>query len=393
VVRFSRLVLAFVYLILGCILALLLLEGILRCNSTLLQRGIAMPVSVDPPLTVLTYDVHYSDADVFYWRPDLVHPIPESVDRLESRVTYETDEFGFRNHGPIPPIVDVVVLGRSISLAGHLSQPWPDLLKSRLNWSVFNLSQPGSGIEVKRNFLERFGLSRHPHWVIIEVVPSIDFIGNHIMPFSISQQMVIPVLQQLIRRWMAGKPVSIDNAIYPLSVDLPDRRIDLTCCLHYLDFFSLDRKTLEQSLDWASYRNELLKIVDDVRPDNTCVALLYVPTKPDVYFPLAQHPEQLNPVLRDIIPLHLNSTGWIEPDPDGDISVEVLRQNALVGRDLVESFARENDLLWIDPNDALSHSVLAGQDPFMLYDSHWNQLGHQIVADSIVELLQNAACP
>ena len=393
VVRFSRLVLAFIYLISGVILGLILLEAILRCNPTILQRGIALPVPVDPSLTVQNFDVRFSDADVFHWRPDLVRPIPESADRLESRVTYETDEFGFRNPGPIPPRVEVVVLGRSISLAGHLSDPWPALLASRLNWWVLNLSQPGSGIKVKRNFLERFGLPRQPRWVIVEVVPSIDFIGDHLVPSTVSQQMVVPVLQQLARRWMTEKPAGTDTAIYPLSVDLPDRKVDLTCCLHYLNFFSLDRNTLEHSLDWANYSKELLKIVADARSHNACVALLYVPTKPDVYFPLARNPEQLNPTLKDTIPLRLSSAGWIEPDPHAAISVAEIRQNALVGRALVESFARENDLLFIDPNAALVQSVLAGQDPFMVYDSHWNQLGHQIVAETIFESLEKAACP
>ncbi len=246
---------------------------------------------------------------------------------------------------------------------------------------------------MKSNFLDRFGLSRHPRWVIVEVVPSIDFIGNHKVPYSVSQQMVVPVLQQLIRRWMPENPSAIDTAIYPLSIDLPGRKIDLTCCLHYLNFFSLDKKTLEQSLDWVNYSKELLEIVDDARSHNACVALLYVPTKPDVYFPLARNPEQLNPTLRDNIPLHLNADGWIESDFNGDISVDEIRQNALVGRDMVESFASENDLLWIDPNDAMVQSVLDGQDPFMVYDSHWNQLGHQIVAETIFESLKKAACP
>jgi len=393
VARFSRLLLALIYLISGCILGVLLLEGVLRSNSTLLQRGLAVPASVDRALTIMSYDVHYSDADVFYWRPDLIRPLPGSTDRLESRVTFETDEFGFRNAGPISANVDVVVLGRSISLAGHLAEPWPDLLEKRLNWRVFNLSQPGSGIKVKREFLDRFGLSRHPQWVIVEVVPSIDFVGDHSVPLSFSQQMVVPVLQQLTRQWMVAKPISTDRAIYPLSIDLPDRRINLTCCLHYLDFFSLDIRTLEQSQDWAHYRQELLKLVNAARSGNACVALLYVPTKPDVYFPLAQYPEQLNPTLRDFLPLHLDADGWIKPDPDDDISVEQIRQNALVGRDLVESFALENGLLWIDPGDGLSQSVLAGQDPFMVYDSHWNQLGHQIIAETIIESLQKATCP
>ena len=374
-------------------MGLLLLEALLRCNPRLLQRGIALPLPVDPPLTIQTYEVRYSDSDVFHWRPDRIRPVPKSADLLESRVTFETDEFGFRNPGPISPVQDAVVLGRSISLAGHLSRPWPDLLESRLNWQVFNLSQPGSGVKVKHNFLKRFGLSRHPRWVIVEVVPSIDLVGDHRVSNSVSQQMVVPVLQQLARRWMADIPIATDRAIYPLRVDLRNRKVDLTCCLHYLEFFSLDEKTLEHSQDWATYRNELLKIVEDARAINACVALLYAPTKPDVYFPLAEHPEQLAPALNEVIPYRLNSDGWIEPDPAGDLSVDEIRQNALVGHDRIERFAEENDLLWIDPNAAMLQSILDGQDPFMVYDSHWNQLGHQIVAEVIAESLQHAACP
>jgi hypothetical protein len=123
------------------------------------------------------------------------------------------------------------------------------------------------------------------------------------------------------------------------------------------------------------------------------VALLYAPTKPDVYFPIALDPNQLNPALRDILPFHLDPDGWVGPDPGGVLSIGDIRQNALVGRDLVKSFARENDLTWIDPNDALVQSILEGQDPFLVYDSHWNQLGHQIVAGVVAEALQEAACP
>lgn len=388
-----RLLLAFFYLISGAFLGLLLLEGILRCNPALLQRGLAWPAPVDPPLTVSTYDVRYSDADAFYWRPDLIRPVPASDNRLEARVTFATDEYGFRNPAPISPQVEAVVLGRSISLAGHIAEPWPDLLARGLDWRVFNLSQPGGGIKVKQLLLERFGLPRHPRWVIIELVPSIDILGSHTSPQFVSQQMLVPVAQVLLRRLMAEKAIDTGQAIYPLRVDLPEREVDLTCCLHYLDFFSLDAQTLGRSQDWANYRQELLSIIDEARANEACVALLYVPTKPDVYFPLAQHPEQLSPSLREAIPYRLNSEGGIEHDPGSAISVDLVRQNALAGHDLVESFARENDLVWIDPNDALVQSVLEGRDPFMVYDSHWNQLGHDLVAETVIEALSKASCP
>jgi hypothetical protein len=101
----------------------------------------------------------------------------------------------------------------------------------------------------------------------------------------------------------------------------------------------------------------------------------------------------LEPSLGEVFPLKLNSEGWVERDQSGAISVDIVRQNALAGHDLLESFARENNLVWIDPNDAMIQLVLAGQDPFMVYDSHWNQLGHEIVAETVIESLQEEPSP
>jgi hypothetical protein len=101
----------------------------------------------------------------------------------------------------------------------------------------------------------------------------------------------------------------------------------------------------------------------------------------------------LEPSLREFAPLRQNPGGTVERDEGGAFSVGQVRQNALAGRDLLADFARQNGLAWIDPNEALVRSVLDGRDPFMVYDSHWNQLGHEIVAEAVIKTLQNAPCP
>ncbi|HMD88240.1 MAG TPA: hypothetical protein VKF38_03670 [Anaerolineaceae bacterium] len=117
----------------GVLLGLLLLEAVLRSNSQLLLRGMALPAPIDPPLSNHVYDVYYSDADEIFWRPDLFRPIPANQNKLEVHVNYQTDEFGFRNAPPIPNKVDAVVLGRSISLGDQQPAPWPELLANQMN--------------------------------------------------------------------------------------------------------------------------------------------------------------------------------------------------------------------------------------------------------------------
>lgn len=381
-------------IILGSLVGVGLLEVVFSINPGLLFRGMSLPGPVDLPLTRQTYDVHYSDADVFHWRPDLVKPVLPENDRLEAHVELLTDEFGFRNQPPLLQTVDVVVLGRSISLAAHLPKPWPDLLANETGLRVLNLAQPGGGLGEKIEFLRRYGLPRHPRWVVMEIAPSLDILGGVTPTPPLVQEMVYPMIQGLWQLTQKGKPVpSNGHEIYPLKLDLPGRETYLTCCLHYLEFFSLDRESLEHSADWAKFRQTLLDLNASLNAQSICLVLLYAPTKPDVYFPLASNPAQLEPALRELTPYSLDADGGIKPAPGEPVSVELIRANANAGRELVSSFAQQNGLLLIDPMPAMVQAVLDKEDPFMVYDSHWNSLGHELVAQEAARILQLNSCP
>ena len=95
-----KLLLAFLRLTCGLVLGLALLELTLRANSTLLMRGMGAPAPVDEPVMVSRYTIRLSDADLYYWSPKLIRPIPPGEDRIEAEVRFETDEFGFPNAAP-----------------------------------------------------------------------------------------------------------------------------------------------------------------------------------------------------------------------------------------------------------------------------------------------------
>src|SRR5260221_13584051 len=104
---------------LGLAAGLLLLEGVLRINASLLLRGVPLAGAIDQPLSLRTYTVRYSDGDTIFWRPDLVRPLTPVTDQVEAVVSLQTDEFGFRNPPPLPVRAQVVVLGRSTSRGGQ----------------------------------------------------------------------------------------------------------------------------------------------------------------------------------------------------------------------------------------------------------------------------------
>jgi hypothetical protein len=380
--------------VLGIAAGLILLEILLHLNPPLLSglRGLGAPAPVDTPLTVTEYDVYYSDGDQLFWRPDLVRPVPSAEDRLEAHVRLETDEFGFRNTPPLPAEADLIVLGRSFSLGAQSEAPWPIQLAGFSGWKVVNLSQPGSSPEVKRDYLIRFGLPRRPRWVIVEVEPPVDAMNYRPSNPWMIQLLPLPIAQEYLRRFSGTERFFTADPIYPLAVDLPGRTYPLVCCIHYLDALTLTMEDWRASRGWEEFTAAVSGIVEQAAQGSACTAILYAPTKPEIYFPLALDPSQLTPALRDLIPLMLDANHELVEDAGRSPDILRMRANALAARDALAAYARENRLVFIDPTALMVEAVLQGMDPFMLYDSHWNAIGHALVAQAVREALAGAEC-
>lgn len=378
---------------LGILSGLVLLEGTLRANPALLLRGMALPAPVEPPITTQTYDVRASEADLFFWVPDLIRPISPEEDRIEAHVVYETDEFGFPNAAPLPPQVDIAVLGRSFSVGAQSSNPWPKELSRLTGYSVVNLSQGASGIDLKRKYLEDFGLLRRPRWVIVEVLPSMDILGYAPLPPTLVQGLVVPAVQEVARGGAAIGAEKDRRPIFPIEVDIPGRRVKLTFFAYYLAALTVDRPTILASKQWAVYTSRLRQLGQEASANGACLALLYAPTKADIYFPLAVDPRQLEPALVGVAAWRLDDRGRLVGDPRRPMDVGAMRANASTARELVSAYAEQEHWLFVDPTEAMTQAVLEGESPFMSIDTHWSDLGQEIVARVVADALERVECP
>lgn len=388
-----NLLLALLKLALGSLLGLLTLEATLRANPTLLLHGIAAPSPLDRPVTIQTYDVRYSDADVFYWHRRYIRPIPAESDRIESHVRFETDELGFPNPAPAPAQANVVILGRSFSLGAQAEYPWPRLLAEQ-GFKVVNLSQSGTNIDVKLDYLRNFGFPRRPQWVVLEVLPSMDVIG-----YGPETNWLVERVTFAMIRLVARKDVGADSAepvtdpIYPLPLDIPGQTFSANFYLGYLAALSVSREQLITSPQWVAYQSGVLALVHEAREQGACVALLYAPTKESIYVPLALKPAQLDRALDGWFPIALNDIGQLTETPGARGDVHTMQVNATAGRDLIAQFAHDHDLPFIDPTPQMTQAALSGDKPFMVYDSHWSTTGHHLVARLVGETLRQSACP
>lgn len=378
----------------GTMLGIVILEGTLRANPSLLLRGMALPSPADPRVQTLAYDVRASQADIFFWIPDLVRPIDAAADSIEAHVRFETDEFGFPNRAPLPALADAVVLGRSYSLGAQASEPWPARVAQRMGWQMVNLSQAASGIDLKTDYLIRFGLPRHPRWVIVEVLPTMDILDYQPPPPSLVSGLPFPLLQDLARAVVATRrPAQPSEYLYPLPVTLSGRRWMVTFFPFYLAGLTIETKTLEDSEQWEAFRLSLQRLIGEAERSGACVALLYAPTNAEIVFRAADNPEELTPALPQVVSWGADAVGHLRQDGSVQASVPFMREHAFAARDALAALAADLGVEWIDPSGAMLATYQRGENPFMMYDTHWSFVGHTIVADEAAARLTEASCP
>lgn len=395
--RLKRLAAGMAVVLLGGVIGLALIELMLHLNPQLLLRGMAALAPVDPPVTTRVYDVYTSDADLFIWQPRQIRPIPESERQLEAHVTFYTDELGFPNPAPLPPRVDVVVLGRSYSMGAQAEAPWPRLLEQDYGLRALNLSQSGSDQSLKLEYLLRYGLPRSPRWVIVEILPSMDILPYEEQDVWLAPDLPQPLAQSLLRRWLIdesqGGEGESSNYIYPMELDLPENRAALTFFNHYLEALSLDTRQLSASLQWQAFRASLMDMVEAARREGACVAMLYVPTKENIYLPMALDANQAAPAFEGLTAWGLGSDDSLQAQAGRRVDPLDAARNAHAARDLLKEFAERQNLAFIDPTDCFQASISQGLQPFMRYDTHWSALGHRLIADLIMDTLDHSPCP
>jgi hypothetical protein len=291
----KKYILALVMLILGTILGIILLELILIGNLGLLLHGMAMPTPKDLPLINQFSDIHYSDGDV-------------------------------------------VVLGRSISLGAHIQKPWPELL-AEITGDEVNLSQPGSNIDLKTDYLTIFEINHNPEWVILEVAPKIDIVDNKAPKSLLSQRLLSPMIQSIWRRYNDNKKTELKGTeIYPIIIDLPGRTCDLTCCIHFMEFYTQNREIIEASQDRIIFKEKAKRLIKLAEKNSACTAILFVPTKPDVYFQFVADHEQLIATHQNVFSYGIGEEGYLEISGAAGVNVEKVQYRAFAGRDVIQSF-------------------------------------------------------
>ncbi len=376
---------------LGTLAGLAAAEAVLRLRPQILPAT----VPVDPPVRRVrawrdeTYDVRLSDGDIYHWRRAEFRPIPPGEDAVLARVRFRSDAHGFRNAPPDAGAYPVVVVGDSFTEAGNAPVAWPERLAEHLGEPVLNLGESGAGPQhALRNLAVHPG-ARRPATVILAW-----FEGNDLLDAGAWDRMqpllVVRAGRHLIGRIAAavradGPAAETAARRFPLRVTIAGQTHEMAFWPGHISLLSVDRSVLSASQNHRIAREAIAAMRDRAVSTGARFVIAYLPCRTRVYLPLLD-PAQRARLLDGLQGMALDEEGFLTPsgDPADPGITRTLDHQA----DLIASLAREEGIAFMDLTPAFRAEASRGTALHYPYDTHWNQVGHDLAATTIARALR-----
>ena len=394
-----RLASALAKLCIVALVTLLVLEGALQLAFPRLPQAIVekMPQYLErsghrldtehgareyPALEIVDYEVGQTSGDLYR----LTCLSPDDAPPFEPyRVRFQRDAHGFRNEEPWPDQIDLAIIGDSFVAAEAINEPfWRDLSESQLV-----LGLPGSGTLEQRRLFVAFAAPRMPKTVILS------YFGGNDLSDSAGFAEMLRQGETFARRVHKGKHLLDYSVLLSLALVGRDRIAARAGSCHYPGMAMTEPRTA------VAFYDELLLLMakseTDIRDSESFrltaasiaemaaslseragrFVLMYIPQKAELYWRLLSDKSKAEIVSR--------------------LEAEFENANALaidakwsVQRDLLSEMADGLGIEFLDLSAPLSAAIAAGQQPYFFADTHWNQLGHNIARNALLEHLNQS---
>ena len=388
----------FALVMLGVGIALGLTELLLRTYP----HWVPGVVRVDPPVRRVeasideSYDVRLSNGDLFYYMAGTIVPLAPDEDQIVAQVHLTTDENGFRNPLPEKPTYGMVALGDSFTVATNAAYPWPQKLAEYSGIDVLNLGVEGAGPQRELEVLRQYGLKKRPQWVILAF-----FEGNDLYdaggyetanPFILTR-VVSYLLGQSREAWQERRSGSAHAAIapsyrYPITLSIKDTNLEMAFFSSYIAWLSVSRKAIESSENYRLVSEKILEVQEISEAMDARFLLVYVPTKLHVYLPYLNDTETLARVFIDVPMIEVGEGGYLQ-FTNQTVTPELTSQNMDEQADLLAEFAAGHNIVYLDLTSTFQEEAGKGAELFYPFDTHWNQHGHDLAAQTIAKYIED----
>lgn len=330
-----------------------------------------------------------SDGNMYDALPGIVRPPEEDMILEAFQLAWDDD--GFRVPRRATSAYPIAAFGDSFTEGFNVPQPWPDVLDGLLDVPVRNYGYRGYGpVEVARG-VEEFGITEPRQWIIYAY-----FSGNDLGDAVRTLQMDDSILGRLKRLFSQQdvpediEPIVNDHYDFPMPVIIGGNYYELAFLHYYLYWNRAPDEGFESSRNFQSFLDSLDNIQQEV-PAETCLALVFIPTKEQLYYPYI-HPSSRQ-WLRGIsgrMALDDDNYLYLLEDPiDLDAEDAFITSLDDQREAVANALAIRPEWHLIDLYPGFQDVVADGELLYYPFDTHWNQAGHSLAAEIIAEFLQN----
>lgn len=379
-------------LILGGVgVALLLVLGLLTLFPTLLGS----PQTRTDAGTTLDVTFTYLDGDMWTHQRGRIEPPEENV--ALAQYTLQWDANGFRVPQMTADSYPIAAFGDSFTEATTVGTPWTDILAAELDTPVRNYGHRGYGPKEIAAVATQYAADDPRAWVLYAHFSGNDLANaNRALRDAATERNPVGQLAWLAAQ--AGEtleraqpePNETGNYDYPMPVIIGGSFYELVF-LEDLLWWQVAPESGFIGTRTLAIIAEALDTVAAQVSDETCKALIFIPTKEQLYYPYIH--EDVRQWLRGTYrETYVTDAGTVSlreatlTKADEPTFVDNLDDQ----RDAMRQLAQDNGWRFIDLLAPFQQEVAAGRLLYYRYDGHWNQDGHQLAADVIAQAMRDA---
>ncbi len=301
-------------------------------------------------------------------------------------VSFKRDGHGFRNAEPWTDDVDLVVIGDSFTAAELIQRPyWQGLSDSMLALGV-----SGTGTLEQQRLFDAFAAPRQPELVILAFFAGNDLSDTQFFADMLREDMTLhdlshrdknPLDYSVVFRLLqyiseATTPVAEYGCHYPLIAHT-DPPTPVAFYREFLPLLGVDRETLLQSEKLQRTRTSISEMANTLKPRDAQLLLMYIPHKAELYWDYLD--EASKATIIEVESRHPRITG-----------LENIDANKSVQRDVMRELAADLGVSFLDLTPPLSEAIRSGVSPYFFADTHWNQQGHNIARNALLDFLNRS---
>jgi len=124
-------------------------------------------------------------------------------------------------------------------------------------------------------------------------------------------------------------------------------------------------------------RTSVSELASAVSASDGNLILMYIPTKTEIYWNYLDDESKQKFINIESLEFNVGGLKYLEP-------------NLHVQRQVLRELADEIGISFLDLTPALEDAVRAGISPYFVADTHWNQSGHDIARNALLDFLNQS---